>query len=202
MEMKTKIDAVCEIFDTMLSCFKSEVSNGVMNVDAKEAGEVADIIKDMSETEKNLYEAHYYKLLSEAMEEKSKGDYRMGYKMSEKPYIDAYLYDPDFDDNMRYGYNRTGYNGSSSMGNSRMGYMDWEGSNDNEYGKSYGQYRDAKRHYTETKSSTDKEMMDRYANEHLDKTIATVKEMWADADPSRRTKMKTELSALVNSLNA
>lgn len=43
-----------------------------MNVNAKEAGEVADIIKDMSETEKNLYEANYYKLVSEAMEEKNK----------------------------------------------------------------------------------------------------------------------------------
>ena len=72
MEMKAKIDCVCEVFDTMLSCFKSEISNGLMNINAKEAGEVADIIKDMSETEKNLYEANYYKLVSEAMEEKNK----------------------------------------------------------------------------------------------------------------------------------
>ena len=178
MEMKAKIDCVCEIFDTMLSCFKSEISNGFMNVNAKEAGEVADIIKDMSETEKNLYEANYYKLVSEAMEEKNKPENqnrRMGYNWNEKPYIDAYLRDPDFEQNMR--------NGS-------------------ENGRMYDEYTNAKRHYTETKSSTDKDMMDMYASKHLNKTIETVKEMWADADQPHRTKMKSELTALVNSLNA
>lgn len=178
MEMKAKIDCVCEVFDTMLSCFKSEISNGLMNVNAKEAGEVADIIKDMSETEKNLYEANYYKLVSEAMEEKNKPENqnrRMGYNWNEKPYIDAYLRDPDFEHDMRSG---------------------------SENGRMYDEYLTAKRHYTETKSSIDKDMMDMYASKHLDKTIETVKEMWADADQPHRTKMKSELTALVNSLNA
>ena len=184
MEMKAKIDCVCEVFDTMLSCFRSEISNGLMNVNAKEAGEVADIIKDMSETEKNLYEANYYKLVSEAMEEKNKPENqnrRMGYNWNEKPYIDAYLRDPDFEQNMR--------NGTASWGGSENGRM-------------YDEYLTAKRHYTETKSSTDKDMMDMYASKHLNKAIETVKEMWADADQPHRTKMKSELTALVNSLNA
>lgn len=189
MEMKTKIDCVCEVFDTMLSCFKSEISNGLMNVNTEEAGQVADIIKDMSETEKNLYEANYYKLVSESMEEKSKPENknrRMGYNWNEKPYIDAYLHDPDFEDDMRYGYNATGYNGSASMRNSRMGYVDWEGSDE---------YMEAKRHYSETHSSADREKL-------MKETINTFKEMWGDADPVQRSKMKTELSALVNGLNA
>ena len=178
MEMKAKIDCVCEIFDTMLSCFKSEISNGLMNVDAKEAGEVSDIIKDMSETEKNLYEANYYKLVIEAMEEKNKPENqnrRMGYNWNEKPYIDAYLRDPDFEHDMRSG---------------------------SENGRMYDEYLTAKRHYTETKSSTDKDMMDMYASKHLNKAIETVKEMWAEADQPHRTKMKSELTALGNSLNA
>lgn len=190
MEMKAKIDCVCEIFDTMLSCFKSEISNGLMNVNAKEAGEVADIIKDMSETEKNLYEANYYKLVSEAMEEKNKPENqnrRMGYNWNEKPYIDAYLRDPDFEQNMRMGYIDSN------------GTVTWGGS---ENGRMYDEYLTAKRHYTETKSSTDKDMMDMYASNHLNKTIETVKEMWADADQPHKTKMKSELTALVNSLNA
>lgn len=173
MEMKTKIDCVCEVFDTMLSCFKSEISNGLMNVDAKEAGEVADIIKDMSETEKNLREANYYKLVSEAMEDKKNTpmmpEGRMGYNWNEKPYIDGYLHDPEFD--------------------KKMGYVDgvtpgW-GSN----------YMDAKKHYTETHSSADRDKL-------MKETISTVKEMWGEADPAQRAKMKTDLSALVNSLNA
>ena len=45
-------------------------------------------------------------------------------------------------------------------------------------------------------------MMDMYASKHLNKAIETVKEMWADADQPNRTKMKSELTALVNSLNA
>lgn len=190
MEMKAKIDCVCEVFDTMLSCFKSEISNGLMNVNAKEAGEVADIIKDMSETEKNLYEANYYKLVSEAMEDKNKPENqnrRMGYNWNEKPYIDAYLRDPDFEHDMRMGYIDSD------------GTVTWGGS---ENGKMYDEYSNAKRHYTETKSSTDKDMMDMYASKHLNKTIETVKEMWADADQPHRTKMKSELTALVNSLNA
>lgn len=186
MEMKAKIDCVSEVFDTMFSCFKSEINNGIANVDTKEAGEVMDIIKDLSETEKNLREACYYKLVSEAMENTESEKY--GYKWSQKPYIDAYVRDPEeFRDNMA-----TGYNG-------KMGYVDWNGTK-SEYGTSYDGYKDAKRHYTETKSQSDKEKMDMYADEHVKKAITTLKEMWADADSTHKARMKTELSALINNM--
>lgn len=183
MEMKSKIDCVCEVFDTMLSCFKSEISNGLFNVDTKEAGEVADIIKDMSETEKNLREANYYKLVSEAMEENEKMGYTSTFKpkVDQKPYIDAYLHDPDFERSMR------------------RGYVDFDGRS-SENGMAYDNYRDAKRHYTETKSATDKSKMDIYADEHLANSIKTIKEIWADADPTRKARMKVELAEVVNGM--
>lgn len=189
----SKLKDICCVAETLIGCFKTEIASGLMNVDTDEAGKVTDMIKDMTEAEKNCLEAKYYKLVSEAMAEvPDSDDERMGYNgrrmangrfgynnvMSQKPYIDGYLHDPNFRDNM------TDY---------RPGYT-------NEYGISYDEYKNAKRHYTETRSQTDKEKMDIRGDDLLKKTIGTVKEIWMDADSSNRSKMKSELKALVDSM--
>ena len=56
----TSLKALCSTFDTLVECFKAEVSTkGIEKLDTKEAGEVADIIKDLAEAKKSCWEACY-----------------------------------------------------------------------------------------------------------------------------------------------
>lgn len=63
-----------ELKTELVDCLKSEFAKGLSCIDTKEAGEVTDMIKDLAETERNCYEACYYKSIVEAME-----DARYGY---------------------------------------------------------------------------------------------------------------------------
>lgn len=51
---------------------------GVERMDVKEVGELADIVKDLAEAEKECWEAEYYMSITEAMGDESMG-YEMGY---------------------------------------------------------------------------------------------------------------------------
>lgn len=73
---------------------------------------------------------------------------------------------------------------------------------DPEYGRAYNMYREHRRHYTETKDQADRDQMSRHAEEHLHKSIETIRDIWADVDPAMRKKMKTELQGLVGEMNA
>lgn len=170
---------------TLMDWFALGISRGYENVDAQELGEVADIIKDMAQAKKYCLEAEYYKTVTEAMKEKSEEPY--GYStpkvrrpyMNQEKYVDEYLNDPDFVHNMRYGY------------------TDW---NNDRYGKAYNEYQTAKRHYTETNSKADKDEMTVHMNEHLMDSLATFRDMWKNADPDMKKRMKTDLSALVGEM--
>ena len=60
------IKKMCEILE---DAAKHELSKGVENVDAKELGEVVDMIKDLYEAKEKIVKACYYKGILEAMEE-------------------------------------------------------------------------------------------------------------------------------------
>lgn len=74
--------------------------------------------------------------------------------------------------------------------------VDW----DDNYGRHYNQYKSAKRHYTETHDMMDKDRMDEHAKEHIDKMLDSVREMWRDADPELRQKIKDDMTRLTNEL--
>lgn len=65
----------------------------------------------------------------------------------------------------------------------------------------WDRYTEAKRHYTETKDQSHKEEMEKYADEHIHESIDSMKEMWKEASPSLRNKLKTQLTSLVNTMN-
>lgn len=90
------------------------------------------------------------------------------------PYIRGYLDDPDFGRKMQQGYN--------------------------EYGSPYNEYMTARRHYTQTKSPNDKAMMDMHAKEHMEQTIETIGDIWDDASPELKAKMKAELKSLMDTM--
>lgn len=205
-------------------------TKGVNDLDTKDCAEVADMIKDLAEAEKACMEACYYETIVKAMEkaDEDDDDGRMGYNsrhyangrfapkgrgtrmgyipdmMMQYPYIYGYVNDPDFEDNMRnrrMSYRPSGA-GNRSQSGSKMGYddMDWDPDDDPKQSKEYNEYKRAKRHYTESKSPADKQQMDEHAMKHMNQAIDSFREMWKDADPTMRKRMKTDLTALVGEM--
>lgn len=211
--MKTDLECLSELKHEYLRMIKEETAKGCLNINTTEMGEVVDIVKDFAETERNCLEAMYYKTVTEAMEAK---DYdpmepaeRLGYNnyhynngrfamkntghsvgyrpyLDQEPYVDEYLNNPNFKENMRMGYPM---NDMSIMYN-----------NSSRYGRVYDGYRNAKRHYTEHKSNSDKMEMEKYSKEYLEDTIDALKEMWADGDPEHRKRIKEHLTQLINTM--
>lgn len=67
LEEETKpIKKMCE---KLMDSVNHELDKGIENVDTKELGEAIDMIKDLYEAKKEMYEACYYKQIMEAMEE-------------------------------------------------------------------------------------------------------------------------------------
>lgn len=50
-----------------------------------------------------------------------------------------------------------------------------------QYGRPYGEYLEARRHYTESHSAMDKADMDKYAGEHLMSAMTTIRTIYGDA---------------------
>lgn len=225
MKESTSYKEICEIKKDLVKIVGAELhSKGVDDLDAKEMGEVVDMIKDLAEAEKSLMEACYYEKVVKAMEE-SEDDERMGYNSrryangryapkgrgtrmgfvppdwDEMHYVDAYIRDPNFYENIKMGYDGEG-RGNRSQSGTRMGYADWERDPDYDpnQSKTYNEYRKAKRHYTETKSPTDKQDMENWHNRHLNEAIANFREMWKDADPNMKKQMRASLTALVGEM--
>lgn len=230
MKKSGSYDEICDIKKDLVKIFGSELhTKGVDDLDTKDCAEVADMIKDLAEAEKYCMEACYYEKIVKAMEEaeedpendrmgynsrhyangrfapKGRGS-KMGYmpEMMQYPYVYSYLHDPDFEDamrNKRLGYYPSGA-GNRSQSGSRMGYedADWDDDYDPKQSREYNEYKKAKRHYTETKSQMDKQMMDEHAMKHMNQTIDSFREMWRDADPNMRKRMKEDLTKLVGEM--
>lgn len=196
---------ICEMKEQLLNAMKTQLSGNLNNVDTAEAGEVIDMIKDLAEAE-------YYCKITEAMEdvEDYPDDRRMGYNskrsprtgryissmggnssmgynpvVEQKPYLDEYMRNPgEMKDRMR----------------SKYGYRPMWLEDGNNYGSAFDEYRYAKRNYTETKSPSDKKEMDSKTQEHVHNSMYTLREMWSDADPELKKKMKSELETLIKEM--
>lgn len=122
------------------------------------------------------------------------------YMMDMHDGLDRGWFEKDFDPKVDY---RMGYptDGDTSRGSRgvRMGYTPEAGMS--KYGRSYEQFRDARRHYTETHSSEDEARMSEHAKEHMKDTVESLRDIWEDATPELRKKMKADLGKLLNELN-
>lgn len=106
-------------------------------------------------------------------------------------------------------YSQNGQNGgnsgtrSSGEGSNNMGYTDPDMERymrDNRHGKAYKDWQLSRKHYTETHSEDDKHEMSEHAKEHMADTVMTIKEIWMDATPELRAKMKADLSGLMSEM--
>lgn len=214
-EGKMTLEKICALLDIMTDGLKNAANHGLDSLDTHEAGEVADIIKDLSEAKKNFTEAEknewescYYAGIVKAMkdaEERGDEEDRYGYippEMSrigrqgrQRENIKRWVRDPDmFEQDLE---DRMGYTPNWRRIPSSQSY---DTEHDNRYGKPYREYLDSRRHYTETKSQVDKDAMDMHANEHLMDVMNTIREIYKGADPDQRKRMKSDLTKLVGEM--
>lgn len=227
MEACEKFDELKEEFISTL-CVEMK-SRGLSELDTKELGEAVDIIKDFAEAKKDCMEALYYQKVTETM--LSSEEPRYGYNsnrwsngryapkgMGTRGYMGAMSYaeDPIYYDEdwnvMGYGGqsggNNSGRSNSSnnnSSSNGSYGYSDWHMHRDPEYderyGRSYNDFRKNRRFYTATKSEEEKKDMERHAEEHVQDFIVSIKDIWKDADPNLKKRMKDSLNRFVSELS-
>lgn len=198
--------------------FEQELSLCGSNANEDAMGKVSDMIKDLAEAEEKAMKACYYMEVIEAMEEyedHEEGAY--GYPgMPKRIYSHgSYGYDPmykrddpSYDDYRMepYGYDHYRYSSGrfapKGHGHYSAGYVPRFMSEDMRYGTAYNDWREAKKHYTATNTSTDREEMERKAREHVANMMVSFKEIWKTADPEARKSMKSDLNALVTELAA
>lgn len=144
---------------------------------------------------------------------------RMGFMPPHVPYLDygGHMNPEDYmneammgysDGRGNYGNNQSQSQNRGGSSNDRMGYKDSmmmdprfeDGRMDSRYGKAYNEYKERRRHYTETKSPEDKKEMETHAEEHVRDTIATIKDIWTDADPSLKRRMREDFTKLLGEM--
>ena len=69
MKLEEESKPIKKICEKLMDSVNHELTKGIENVDTKELGEAIDMIKDLYEAKKEMYEACYYKQVMEAMEE-------------------------------------------------------------------------------------------------------------------------------------
>lgn len=228
-KLNEKLEPICDMMKTLTDWAEEELGKGKACVNTQEMGMVIDMIKDLANAEKNLNKACYYHKIVEAMHEAKEEEELMGkifQKMqkgeelsdSERMGYDHWRYssgryapkgrghysgytpwraptyvDDDMDEMATYGDENMGYGGRYSSGSrsttsSRPGYTPID------------QFRMAKRNYTQTHSSEDKAEMNEHAKHHMKESIDTMKEIWKDADPELKNKMKSDISSFLKEM--
>ena len=167
MKLDMELEPIKEMCKKLEEAVKHELSKGIENVDAKELGEVVDMIKDLYEAKEKLVKACYYKQIMEAMEEHDFDDEeeimdegRKGYRgrsrdsmgrftsrrgrgRGRRGYEEPMMYDEDWEDmeymrDMDRPMGRMGYSGSGSSGGNMGGSRGGQSSSGMSGGSSMG----------------------------------------------------------------
>lgn len=215
-DMDYELHDICEMRNTLICWAKDELSKGRECVDTSEFGQVADIIKDLAEAEEKLHKGTYYQEVTKAMQEYGDEEHEGSYGYNNRRYASGRYapagrghisgYRKPHPDMWKNDYEDYINDPMMAEHHYRMGYVDkmdpmhknedW----DPRYGKSYNDYMKSKRHYTQTSSQADKDAMATHANEHINDSIMTVKEIWQSASPDLKKKMKADFTKLVSEM--
>ena len=178
---------ICEMRKKLISWTKEAMAGDASTVDAHELGEVIDMIKDIYQLEYYCAKTKYYESVTEVMDEYGDKDhFKMGRSGMMRVLPEYDRRDQRFDPDEYDIYGRMGYSGRVPHSN---------------MGRNWDRYLDARRHYNATKSDSDRMEMSTSAKMHIGETIATLRDMWHDADPDLREKMKKDFSALLQEMN-
>lgn len=208
-----------EMLEDVSEAASTELAKGTESVNTKEFGEVVDMIKDLSEAEKNKMEACYYKTLIEAMEESEYGeDYDEYGPMERRGYSRGsgggrggsrgggnrgggnrgggrrgY---PMMDDEMEY-YSRMGYNGGGSRGGNSGNSSG--GSSSSRYGYSYDNYMRNRRNYSQTDPEDKQERM-KMMQEYSSDLVGSISKVMEDVSPEEKQMLKNNLNKIMSAM--
>lgn len=210
-----KIEKLCKMKEILEDAMEAQLLGGLDKINTMEAGQVIDMIKDLYEAEKNYYKALYYCTVVKQMHE---GEEDGMTEMPDMPWYwkagkmgyDHWRYSSGryapkgrghYSANIKSGYPMPEpYPYNPAWPDEVLGYPMNPGEVRSEYGRAYDMFRDSKRHYTETHSEHDREEMKQHGKEHVMETVATIKEIWSEADPELRKQMKDSIVTLVNDM--
>lgn len=214
-----------EMLEDVSEAASTELAKGTSEVNTKEFGEVVDMIKDLTEAEKNKMQACYYKTIIEAMEN-PKNEYgkdydwagpdedRMGYPRS-RDAMGRFTSRRGYDEMPRmqrgYGQGQMGYEPNMMLDPRMMEYESGRmGYSNGAYGggqrgmtssptrnSRYGYSHDE---YMEKKSSLNQNDPKRMKmiEEHMDDLYGMFKEEVQDMSPEEKQMWKTKLNKIIN----
>lgn len=192
-----KLEDIREMKNQFVDAAKFEISKGVEQVCTEEMSQVVDMIKDLCYAEEKIIKACYYEQVMKAMSEAGENE-RYGYdhyRYSNGHFAPKghghYGYTENMENNAN-GYSPVSHIGSHNLMHNRMGYV--MPMVDREAGMNYEMWKDARRHYQESKSPRDKDLMNEHARKHLDETLMTLKEIMNASDPELQKRMKNDLN--------
>lgn len=211
-----------EMIEKLTECAKHEVDKGVELVDAKEMGEVTDIIKDLAE-------AMYYRTLVEAMKESEYGeeydeygpmdDGRRGYKGQRRDSRGRYMsnrgrrrmgYEEPWNEVFDYNemermrdmdrpHGKMYFTETSDMGTMNRGSMD--NRNTSNGSSATSRYENARRGYEEKKTiGADKAEKMKGLEEYMKELSTDVSSMLTDMTPEEKNLMKQKMSVLMSKI--
>lgn len=208
-----------DMIEKLVGCTKAELDKkGIEEIDAKELGEVTDIIKD-------LCEAQYYRTLVVAMEESEYGedydefgpmeDDRKGYRGQPRSKTSGRY--------MKRGDGRRGYDHKMPMHeedpeymrdmdrdmHGRMYYTDMGGQHSNHMQRDEreGRSGEARRGYMESKeihkgnSSEEKQKKMKELEKYMNELSSDITEMISDASPEEKNMLKAKLTTLSSKIS-
>lgn len=173
-----KLKELNELKHKLIDAAKAQMAMGVENVDTEEMGEVVDMIKDIAEAEEACMEACYYETVTEAMTDY---DGKQGY------------------DRWRYSSGRFAPAGRGHV----SGYLppmmtDTEMLTAEPMGYTDGRTRRTTNGTANGRmGNTGRMGYTGDAKADMESAIDTMGDIWADADPEMRKKMKTHVQDLL-----
>lgn len=220
--MHKTIEDICRVrrmMETLTQWQENEIAKGPECFDWQASGATIDMIKDLAEGAEKMMKAKYYEMLicSLMMEDEELHEVgRMGYdnwhyasgKFAPKGHghrvrsgYMPYPYDVDLEhpgedswawrDVLPPHMRIMGYDGD------RPDKKPGEVSERSPYGDSYQEYKTAKRHYTESHDMKDAHHMNQKIQEANMKAGETMREMWVDANPETREKMRVDVTNML-----
>lgn len=202
--MEDKLKDLCYIEDAYISWAKNQIANGSNRLKREELDSIADAIKDISEAKKHCCEAQYYEAVVKAMEESEdeREYYQPGYRMGYRPPMYYGSLNTAYSNDTTAPFMNNAWRMQNDISDDTSGKRNGMSDPDAErYGRVYSDWKRAKRNYTATHNETDRAEMEVEGMKHLVNVIASLREMWEDADPQLRQRMKTDLTTLMAEMN-
>lgn len=221
-----KADKICDMMSKIMCAMSDQINTGIQNVNTNEAGQVIDMIKDLSEAEEKCWKACYYKYIVKAMKEEEEyaeklppeerrgydhwryssgryaptghGHYSSGYRPMDEGWAEVMHTEPWM--NMGYNVRKDGMM-RDGQNRSEHATSDRYGYTPSMRGMKYDNYTRARRGYDEHKDAHSKTQMDESAKEYVVDMAESVREMWRDADPALRKEIKNHFVALTGEMN-